>query len=202
VEWVKAAATAFALIVPLELPDKTFVATLVLSTRYRPRPVWLGVLAAFFIQCVVAVAAGGLLRLLPERPVRLVAAALFLLGAFILVRGARKADADEAEAESDFEERASTRQARTFWQAFGFSFLVLFAAEWGDLSQLFTAGLVATGRPPVAVFLGSFLGLALVSGAAVLLGRVLLRRIRLEIIRYIAAGACTIIAIVTFVNAV
>ena len=55
-EWLTAAGTAFALIVPLELPDKTFVATLVLSTRYRPLPVWLGVVAAFGVQCAVAVA--------------------------------------------------------------------------------------------------------------------------------------------------
>ena len=46
-EWVTAALAAFAVIVPVELPDKTFVATLVLSTRYQPLPVWAGVTAAF-----------------------------------------------------------------------------------------------------------------------------------------------------------
>ncbi len=64
---------AFVVIVPGELPDKTFDATLVLATRYRPWPVWLGVTAAFGIQCAVATAAGRLLTLLPERPVRLAA---------------------------------------------------------------------------------------------------------------------------------
>ena len=39
------ALTAFALIFPVELPDKTFIATLVLATRYRPLLVWLGVSA-------------------------------------------------------------------------------------------------------------------------------------------------------------
>ena len=43
------ALTAFLLIVPVELPDKTFVATLVLSTRYPGLQVWLGVVAAFRI---------------------------------------------------------------------------------------------------------------------------------------------------------
>ena len=37
------AATTFALIFPVELPDKTFVASLVLATRYRPLLVWVGV---------------------------------------------------------------------------------------------------------------------------------------------------------------
>ena len=40
----------FGLILPAELPDKTFVATLVLSTRFRPRTVWFGVGAAFGVQ--------------------------------------------------------------------------------------------------------------------------------------------------------
>ena len=34
--WFSVAATVFALIVPAELPDKTFVATLVLTTPYKP----------------------------------------------------------------------------------------------------------------------------------------------------------------------
>ena len=38
---------SFALIFPVELPDKTFVAALVLSTRYRPLAVWIGVGLAF-----------------------------------------------------------------------------------------------------------------------------------------------------------
>ena len=61
-----------ALIIPAELPDKTFIATLVLSTRYRPVVVWLGVSTAFAVQTTIAVAAGQLLALLPERPVQLV----------------------------------------------------------------------------------------------------------------------------------
>ena len=36
-------ALTFAAIFVVELPDKTFIAALVLSTRYRPLLVWLGV---------------------------------------------------------------------------------------------------------------------------------------------------------------
>jgi hypothetical protein len=73
VEPLAAALTAFIAIAPVELPDKTFVATLVLSTRYRPLPVWLGVVAAFALQCLVAVTAGTLLA-----PHRLVADVVFV----------------------------------------------------------------------------------------------------------------------------
>jgi Ca2+/H+ antiporter, TMEM165/GDT1 family len=162
--------------------------------------VWLGVAAAFGIQCLVAVVAGHLLSLLPERPVQFAAAALFTLGAVILFLGARKADAAEAEAERRYEERIA--DSRTGWRAFGASFLVLFAAEWGDLSQLLTASLVASGRAPVPVFIGSWAALTAVAGAGVLLGRVLLRRIRLSLIRYLGAAVCAILAVFTVLAAI
>jgi putative Ca2+/H+ antiporter (TMEM165/GDT1 family) len=199
VEWFTAALAAFVVIVPVELPDKTFVATLVLATRYPAWPVWTGVVTAFGIQCAVAAAAGRVLALLPERPVELAAAVLFAAGAIILFRGARKADEEEAETEREYEGRIT--EARTGLRAFGASFLVLFAAEWGDLSQLLTAGLVATGRPAVPVFFGSWMALALVSGAAVVLGRVLLRKVRLSAVRYLGAGVCAILSVITIVAA-
>ena len=198
-EWFTAALAAFVVIVPVELPDKTFVATLVLATRYPAWPVWTGVVAAFGIQCAVAAAAGRVLALLPERPVALAAAVLFAVGAIILFRGARKADEEEAETEREYEGRIN--EARTGLRAFGASFLVLFAAEWGDLSQLLTAGLVATGRPAVPVFVGSWVALALVSGTAVVLGRVLLRKVRLSVVRYVGAGVCAILSVITIVAA-
>jgi putative Ca2+/H+ antiporter (TMEM165/GDT1 family) len=199
VEYLLVALTAMALIVPVELPDKTFVATLVLATRYPPLPVWLGVVAAFGFQCLVAVTAGQLLSALPDRPVALAAAALFAIGGVVLLRGARRAETVEAEQEREYAGKIRTgvrgrRVALT-------SFLVLFTAEWGDLSQLLTAGLVASGKPGIPVFIGSWAALALVSGAAVLLGRWLLRRIRLEVVRYVAAGVCAVLAAVTLVGA-
>lgn len=194
------ALTAVALIVPVELPDKTFVATLVLATRYPPLPVWLGVVAAFGVQCLVAVGAGQLLSALPERPVTLVAAALFAIGAVVLLRGARRADVAEKEQEREYAGKIVTRVGG--WRAALASFLVLFTAEWGDLSQLLTAGLVASGKPAVPVFAGAWAALAAVSGAAVLLGRWLLRHVRLVLVRYVAAGVCAVLAVVTLVGTV
>ncbi|WP_034591529.1 TMEM165/GDT1 family protein [Hamadaea tsunoensis] len=197
-EWLIAFFTAFILIVPVELPDKTFIATLVLSTRYRPLPVWLGVSAAFAVQCAVAVLAGALLSKLPRMPITIFAALMFAAGAVILFRGARNVDAEEAETEREYAAKATG--AKTGWRAAIASFVVLFAAEWGDLSQLMTAGLVARGGHPIAVGLGSWVALILVAGAAVLLGRWLLRRIRLSVIRYIGAAVCAILATLTVVS--
>jgi len=199
VDFLLALAVAFVAILPVELPDKTFVATLVLSTRYPPLPTWLGVVSAFAVQVVIAVAAGHLLSRLPTRPVQIAAGVLFAVGAIILARGARKADLEEKEQEEAYEARV--REPKRGWRAFGASFVVLFTAEWGDLSQLVIAGLVASGRNPVATGIGGLLALATVSGLAVLLGRWLLRHVRLSIIRWIGAGVCGALAVVTLVSA-
>jgi len=188
------AATTFALIFPVELPDKTFIASLVLATRYRPALVWIGVSLAFFVQCVVAVAAGGLLSLLPSAVVAAVAGLLFLVGSVVLWRGAAGADADEQATEEEFRARAGAEVhgVRVVATSFG----VLFLAEWGDLSQLLTAGLAARYEDPVSVFTGSWLALVVVAGLAVGLGRTLLRFVRLATIRRVGAVVCLLLALV------
>ena len=185
-------ATAFALIFPVELPDKTFVASLVLATRYRPPLVWLGVSAAFLVQCLVAVTAGGLLSLLPSAAVGAAAGLLFLVGAVVLWRGAAAADVEEAAAE-DEAAAAASRDIHGF-KVVATSFGVLFLAEWGDLSQLFTAGLAARYEDPVSVFIGSWLALVTVAALAVVLGRTLLRFVRLSTIRRVGAVVCLALA--------
>jgi Ca2+/H+ antiporter, TMEM165/GDT1 family len=185
-------ATTFAVIFPVELPDKTFVATLVLATRYRGVLVWAGVSLAFAVQCAVAVTAGGLLSLLPSAVVGTAAALLFLVGAVVLWRGAAAADREEAAAEESFAARAS-REVHGV-RVVATSFAVLFLAEWGDLSQLFTAGLAARYADPVSVFAGSWLALVTVAGLAVLVGRALLRRVRLATVRRVGAAVCLLLA--------
>lgn len=188
-------ALTFAAIFVVELPDKTFIAALVLSTRYRPLLVWIGVGLAFLLQVLIAVTAGQLASLLPETLIRGVAVAIFLLGAVLLFRAAPNADREEAEAEEEYASKAA--ETKTGLRAVGASFLVLFAAEWGDLSQLLTISLVAKYQEPVSVFLGAWLALLAVSGLAVLAGRFLLRHMRLSVLHYIGATVCLVLAGVT-----
>jgi putative Ca2+/H+ antiporter (TMEM165/GDT1 family) len=185
------AVTSFLLIFPIELPDKTFIATLVLATRYKPLPVWLGVSAAFAVQTLVAVTLGGLIGRLPRTPVELFAGLMFVAGGVILIRGAGKADAEETEAEEEFEAKA--RPGIHGWRVVGASFLVLFVAEWGDLSQLLTASLVVKYQDPVSVGVGAFVALATVSALGALLGRTLLKRISLATIRRVGGGLCLLL---------
>jgi Ca2+/H+ antiporter, TMEM165/GDT1 family len=165
----------------------------VLATRYRPLLVWIGVSAAFVVQCLVAVVAGGLLSLLPTALVSAVAGTLFLVGAVVLWRGAASADKEETADEQEAAAASTTADVHGF-KVVATSFGVLFLAEWGDLSQLLTAGLAARYHDPVSVFVGSLLALVTVAGLAVILGRTLLRFVRLSTIRRVGAIVCLVLA--------
>ena len=114
-------AVVFGSIFIVELPDKTFIAALVLSTRYQPLAVWIGVGVAFGVQTLVAVTVGFLATLLPTQLVQGVAIAIFLIGAIVLFRTAPGADAAEKEQEEEF--AAMSTETRTFFKAAVASFL-------------------------------------------------------------------------------
>ncbi|WP_412541263.1 TMEM165/GDT1 family protein [Longispora sp. K20-0274] len=171
------------LIFLVELPDKTLMATLVLASRYRPLPVLAGVSAAFAVQSAIAVAAGSVLTLLPDAVVLSAVFVLFGVGAFLLYRESRQ-PVDEAQ--------NSRHEEASWWRIALTSFGVLFAAEWGDASQLATAAMAARYHAPVAVFLGAFVALVGVAAVAVLLGRAVLRYVPL---RWIQRGAAALFAV-------
>ena len=118
---------------------------------------------------------------------------MFVIGAVILFREARSADDDEAEQEEEYAARATAHGLRVI----ATSFIVLFAAEWGDLSQLLTISLVAKYDDPVSVFLGAWGALLAVSGLAVIVGRVLLQHVRLSVLHYVGASVCVLMAALT-----
>jgi putative Ca2+/H+ antiporter (TMEM165/GDT1 family) len=180
---------AFVLILPVELPDKTLFATLVLATRFPALPVFLGVGLAFGLQVVIAVTAGSLLSLLPGALVSAVVAVLFLVGAVLLWREARKG-AEDTEATTQVREQTS------FLRATAVSFGVLFAAEWGDLSQLATAGLAARYAEPLSVFVGAWAALLVISGLAAVLGRKLADRLPVALLHRVAAGLFLVFAVI------
>jgi putative Ca2+/H+ antiporter (TMEM165/GDT1 family) len=185
---------AFVLVLPVELPDKTLFASLVLATRFAPLPVFVGVGTAFGLQVAIAVTAGSLLSLLPEALVTGVVALLFLVGAIILWRSAGEVE--------DGGEAADAREQTSFLRAAAISFGVLFAAEWGDLSQLATAGLAARYEEPLSVFVGAWAALLVVSGLAVFLGKKLADRLPIPLIRRVAAGLFLVFAVVAVVETV
>lgn len=162
-----------------------------LSTKYRPVLVWIGVGLAFAVQTAVAVLLGHAVTFLPDGVVQGAVAVMFLLGALLLVREARSATADDGTGFA-----GETKEAHGL-QAVIASFLVLFAAEWGDLSQLLTITLVARYDAPGSVFVGALGALLTVSGLAVVAGRALAGRIPLHKLMYGGATVCLALAALT-----
>jgi putative Ca2+/H+ antiporter (TMEM165/GDT1 family) len=192
-----AALIAFGVILLVELPDKTLVATLVLSTRYRPRPVFLGVAAAFAVQCVIAVVAGGVITLLPRRAVEAVVALLFAIGAALLIK--------ESMGDEEDLHLAEARENAPFWRIVATSFGVLFAAEWGDASQIATAGLVARHEGvahAVATGFGAWLALVAVAAVATVAGKLVVKRVPLQLVHRVAGVVFAAFAIIAGVAAI
>jgi putative Ca2+/H+ antiporter (TMEM165/GDT1 family) len=103
---------------------------------------------------------------------------------------------------ADEDEFATKARDVSGWRAVLASFVVLFAAEWGDLSQLLTLTLVARYDDPVSVFIGALGALLAVSGLAVIVGRTLLRYVSLHVLHYVGAGVCLLLAAITAVELV
>jgi putative Ca2+/H+ antiporter (TMEM165/GDT1 family) len=161
-----AVGAVFVIIFLGELPDKTMLASLVMSTRGRPFAVWLGSAAAFLVHVVIATTLGTVLfHLLSPRAVDAVVAVIFLAGAGLVT----------SEAIREYRHREhpqpppvpTPRPGRTAVTAF----VVIFVAEWGDLTQLLTANLAAHYHSPLSVATGATLALWAVSGIAVTGGR-------------------------------
>jgi len=165
-----------------ELPDKTMFASLVMSTRGRPFIVWLGAAAAFAVHVVIAVTIGvALCHLLPKRALDAFVAAMFLAGAVLAVREAMKERQKERDEELVEREVASHRRIAVT------AFLVIFLAEWGDLTQILTANLAAHYHDALSVGVGAVLALWAVAGLAVLSGQSLLRLVNITTVRLVTA---------------
>lgn len=180
--WLLAFVSAYGAVFLLELPDKTTALTLVLSSRFRSRPVLAGAALAFALQSVIAVALGSAITLLPERVVAGAIAVIFLVGAFLLLRESLDSDSDEADGAGP-----PSRDLTPFLRAAMISFGTLFLTEWGDASQVTAIGVAARYANPVAVGVGTFLALMSVTVLALLVGRKLRSRVPAHFIQRGAA---------------
>lgn len=177
--------TVFVLIALGELPDKSMFATLVLATRGHPVAVWAGAASAFLFHVCFAVAAGGLLSLLPHAVVAGIAAALFVVGAIYVLR--------EGEAENA-EEAVGVVETVGRHRMFVTTFLVIFIAEWGDLTQILVANFAARYAAPVQVGIAAVLALWAVAAFAVVASRYL-QRLPMTAVRRVSAAIMVALAV-------
>jgi putative Ca2+/H+ antiporter (TMEM165/GDT1 family) len=174
-----------------ELPDKTMMASLVMATRGKPLFVWGGAAAAFLVHVVIATTIGvALFRVLPSAVLDVVVAAMFVAGGvYALVEGTK-----EEEVLIDREIASHTVLTTAF--------LVIFVAEWGDLTQILTANLAAHYHSGISVAVGSVLALWTVAALAVLGGQGLLRFVNVSTIRKVTAVVLFVFAGVALFEAI
>ncbi len=191
------AATTMALVIPAELPDKTFISCVVLASRNRATPVWIGGGLALTVQALIAVVAGRLLTLLPHKTVSIVVAALFIAGAAYLIFVPEKAEEDKGE-----QIAGGAGSASPSWRVMLTTFTIVALAEFGDITQILIANLTARYRDPGAVFVGAAVGFWIVSGLGVLSGKTITRVVPLSLLRKLSGmvllgfGVWTIVGIV------
>ena len=175
-----------------ELPDKTMFASLVMAARGRPLSVWIGAASAFLVHVVIAVSIGvGLFKILPHRVLDLVVAGLFGVTAAVAFVAARSADGEVVAP------MAATDPTRVVVTAF----VVIFLAEWGDLTQVLTANLAARYHSALSVGLGAVLGLWAVCGIAVVGGHGLLARLPTRSLRLVTGSVLSVLAVVELIAA-
>jgi Ca2+/H+ antiporter, TMEM165/GDT1 family len=185
--------STFGIIFVAELPDKTALASLVLATRYRAIHVIEGAWLAFLVQTVISIAAGGLLHALPTKPVHVAAGIGFLVFAVLALR---RREPEELAEEAETVERRGRRQPP--WLT---SFLVVFAAEWGDLTQLATAALAARSGQPLAVALGAIPALWAVTILAVTLGAQASRFLTPQLLNRVSAALFLVVGVFMVITA-
>ena len=167
-----------------ELPDKTMFASLMLATKGKPHLVWLGAAAAFTVHVVIATTVGvALFAVLPHRAVEAIVAVLFLGGAIYAWR-------EDAE-----DEAALVAEERSRHGVVLRAFLVIFIAEWGDLTQILTANLAAKYHSPLSVGVGSTLALWSVAALAVTGGATLLRYAPVMTVRRLTVAILIVLAL-------
>jgi putative Ca2+/H+ antiporter (TMEM165/GDT1 family) len=182
---------ALAIVFVAELPDKTMFATIVLTARYRrPWAVFIGVNLAMVAHAVLAAAVGETLRRLPDRPVQLAVAAMFLIGGWLMLR-----DHDDPAA------GPRVADAATAGGVIAASAMLVGLAEFGDFTQLATIGVVAKYGYPVAAAAGSVVAHAAVAGLAVAAGSWLQRRMPVGVITRVAAVLFIVFGVLTVVTA-
>lgn len=167
----------FALIFVLELPDKTMIATIVMSSRARPLAVALGASAGFVVQMGIAVGAGGLLTLLPHTLKDVIVGLLFLGGAAYLLLVKEKSQEEEGA-------RAAAPELKSTWRREVLTaFSVIFIGEFGDLTQIQAANFAAKFHQPLEVFATCCTALISVAFLGAFAGQALQRFVPLSRIR-------------------
>ncbi|MEU4642872.1 TMEM165/GDT1 family protein [Micromonospora sp. NPDC049460] len=181
---------SFGVIFVAELGDKSQLMALTFATRFKPVPVLIGITVATAVVHLASVAIGyGLGAALPTEWISLVAGLAFLgFGAWTL-RG---------DTLTEEEKRKAEKTSKSAIVAVSVAF---FLAELGDKTMLATITL-ATKYGWFGTWLGSTVGMVAADALAILVGRMLGRRLPEKTIKYGAAALFAICGLWLILEAV
>ncbi len=166
--------TTFGLIALAEFGDKTQLTVIALSARYERKKVFFGVVLAFALVTGLGVLLGeGLLQLIPEKLIKMMAGFVFIIFGILMLRS-----------KDDYKEGNDSRSHNPFFSTFG----MIALAEMGDKTQLSAITLAARYNAPYLVFTGAVLALSFISLIGIAAGNKLNKTIPLSKIKLGAAG--------------
>ena len=187
--------SAFSLVFIAELGDKTQLAVMTQTCKFRrPWPVFFGgSLALTAVTALGAVGGRVVGEFIPAEVIRIIAAVAFVvMGVFIwreAVKNVGEACVEAIECVLD-----EARAPKWSWQAFGSTFTLLFFAELGDKTQLAVLGL-SSKQSAWLVFTGGALALTVVTALGVAGGQQLTKWIPETLLLKISAAAFVVMGI-------
>ncbi|MBU0496524.1 MAG: TMEM165/GDT1 family protein [Candidatus Thermoplasmatota archaeon] len=174
------------LVIPLvtiaiaEFGDKTQISILLLSSKTpKHLQIFLGVLLAFILADGIAIALGSwITTIIPFLYLKLVSGAIFIMyGVYTFIHK----EEDE-------------KKSKSYTQPFISAFFLIFLTEWGDKTQI-VAALFATTYSPYLVFIGTITALALLSGTAIIFGKMISNKLQRKTLDFIAGIVFIILGI-------
>jgi len=177
---------AFFLVLIAEMGDKTQLVALAFATRYKPAVVMAGVFVATLVIHLFSVVIGEIAGVaLPLFWINLLAGLAFIGFGFWTLRGDELGDEDKL--------------AQGKFGPFMTVAITFFLAELGDKTMLATVTIASQQASFVGVWIGSTLGMVVADGIAIVVGKILGKRLPEKLIKYgaagifIVSGACTLV---------
>jgi putative Ca2+/H+ antiporter (TMEM165/GDT1 family) len=172
-----------------EIGDKTQLLAFILAARFKkPLPIILGILAATMINHGLAGALGAWITstITPE-------VLRWLLGVSFIGMAIWTLIPDKIE-----DEEAQVAQR---FGIFGATFITFFLAEMGDKTQIATVAMAVHYSAPLAVVIGTTLGMLIADVPAVFAGDKLANKIPMKLVRAIAAAVFAALGMATLMGA-
>jgi len=170
-----------------EMGDKTQLLAFILAARFKkPIPIILGILTATIINHGLAGALGAWITSMVNPEVL-----RWILGASFIGMAIWTLIPDKIEEET---------QVAKHLGVFGATFITFFLAEMGDKTQLATIALAAHYAAPLAVVVGTTLGMLIADVPAVFVGNKFAAKIPMKLVHSIAAGIFAIMGILTLLE--